>query len=200
MAAALGQWVPPGNVVSGGETERWRVGGCRPQAVAFPTDADQVAAIVSAAAEEGWRVVPAGLGGWLDGAPGPGAETPTVVLSTRRMNRILDYEPADLTLTAEAGVTLGAIQAATARHNQWLPLDPGPDDRGTIGATLATASAGSLAHAYGAPRDLALGLQVVTGAGRTLSPGGRVVKNVAGFDLVRLMVGGWGVLGVVAAG
>jgi glycolate oxidase FAD binding subunit len=120
-----------------------------------------------------------------------------LVLSTRRMDRILDYQPGDLTLTAEAGATLETIQAAAARHGQWLPLDAPPDDRGTIGATLATASSGGLATAFGAPRDLALGLGVVTGAGQPLSPGGRVVKNVAGFDLVRLMVGGWGVLGVV---
>jgi FAD/FMN-containing dehydrogenase len=197
MAAALGRWVPSGSVVTGEAAETWRVGGRRPDAVVFPTSGDQVAAVVAAAADEGWRVVPAGGGGWLDGASAPGTAGLTLVLSTRRMDRILDYEPADLTLTAEAGATLATIRSAAARHGQWLPLDAPPDDEGTIGATLATASSGPLAAAFGEPRDLALGLGVVTGSGQALSPGGRVVKNVAGFDLVRLMVGGWGVLGVV---
>ena len=110
---------------------------------------------------------------------------------------IVEYVPGDLTLTALAGTPLDAIERATAAERQWLPLDPVGAPGGTIGATVVTASAGPLAHAFGTPRDNVLGLEFVTGAGAVVRGGGRVVKNVAGFDLVRLLVGSWGTLGVV---
>jgi glycolate oxidase FAD binding subunit len=110
---------------------------------------------------------------------------------------ITDYVPGDLTLTAHAATPLAAIDAATREHNQWLPLDAFGDARGTIGATLATASAGPLGATIGLPRDVALGLGIVTGRGEEIRAGGRVVKNVAGYDLVRLQVGAWGTLGVL---
>jgi glycolate oxidase FAD binding subunit len=105
--------------------------------------------------------------------------------------------PGDLTLTAGAGTTLAEVREATAKHGQWLALDPYGSDDGTLGATLATASAGPLATAFGTPRDLTLGVEVVTGRGVIARGGGRVVKNVAGFDLTRLFVGSWGTLGVI---
>lgn len=138
------------------------------------------------------RVV--GRGAWLDaGAP--------VVASHRLdvggLGGIVEYEPGDLTLTAMAGTPLADLQAAAAAHGQWLPLDPpGPAD-GSLGATIATASWGPLASAFGTPRDQVLGCEVVTGAGTIVRAGGRVVKNVAGFDLTRLMTGAWGTLGVI---
>ena len=160
-----------------------------------PHTDDEVGAILRRCSEEGWRVVPAGAGTWL-AAGNPVADV-DVVLSVARMDRIVQYEPADLTLTVGAGVTLRELARATAREGQWLPLDPPGSDEGTLGAALATASAGGLSTAYGAPRDLCLGLRLVTGDGRALSLGGRVVKNVAGFDLVKLAVGSWGTLGVI---
>ena len=83
------------------------------------------------------------------------------------------------------------------QHGQWLALDPYGSDDGTLGATIATASAGPLRTSFGAPRDLVLGLEFVTGAGAIVRGGGRVVKNVAGFDLTRLLTGSWGTLGVI---
>ena len=85
------------------------------------------------------------------------------------------------------------------QHGQWLGLDPAGERHGTIGATISTASSGPLAHAFGTPRDLVLGLDAVTGYGETVRPGGRVVKNVAGFDLVRLFTGSWGTLGPITS-
>ncbi len=138
------------------------------------------------------RVV--GAGTWLDA----GRPTRSVSsISARELSGIVEYVPGDLTLTAGAGTTLGEIRAATAEHGQWLALDPCGSDDGTLGATLATASAGPLATAFGTARDLALGVQVVTGAGAVVRGGGRVVKNVAGFDLTRLFIGSWGTLGVI---
>lgn len=111
---------------------------------------------------------------------------------------ITEYEPGDLTLTARAGTTLEEITRATAAHGQWLSLDPyGDSSRATLGATIATGSYGPLAHSFGTPRDMILGVEFVTGAGHVVRGGGRVVKNVAGFDLTRLVTGSWGTLGVI---
>jgi glycolate oxidase FAD binding subunit len=105
--------------------------------------------------------------------------------------------PGDLTLTARGGTTLNEIAEATAAHGQWLPLDPFGDPRGTLGATLATASGGPLGGSVGMPRDVTVGLAFVTGDGDVVRGGGRVVKNVAGFDLVRMTIGAWGTLGAI---
>ena len=118
-------------------------------------------------------------------------------LSLAAETGIVEYTPGDLTLTARAGTTLREIHDAVAPHGQWLALDPFGSDDGTIGATIATASAGPLATRFGAPRDLTLGLEFISGRGATVRGGGRVVKNVAGFDLTRLLTGSWGTLGVI---
>jgi glycolate oxidase FAD binding subunit len=146
------------------------------------------------AASRGAALRVMGRGTWLDaGRPVTTSET----LSTRELSGIVDYVPGDLTITARAGTTFAEIRDATAPHNQWLALDPHGSDDGTIGATVATASAGPLATGFGLPRDLVLGLEFVSGAAATARGGGRVVKNVAGFDLTRLLTGSWGTLGVI---
>ena len=133
-------------------------------------------------------------GHWLDaGRPVTAPDT----LSVAGDRGIVEYVPGDLTLTARAGTPVSELYAATKEHGQWLPLDPWGGDRGSIGATIATATAGPHAHAMGLPRDVVLGLEFISGAGDTIRAGGRVVKNVAGFDLTRLVIGSWGTLGVV---
>ena len=108
-----------------------------------------------------------------------------------------NYEPGDFTLTARAGTTLTELANATLPHRQFLALDPYGSATGTLGATVATAASGPMAHAFGAPRDNVIGLEVITGDGAVVRCGGRVVKNVAGFDLTRLFTGSWGTLGVI---
>jgi len=153
-----------------------------------------VAAIIKDAAARRAPLHIVGRGHWLDaGAPA----RPATPLALDALSGIVEYTPGDLTLTARAGTTLSDITAVTAEHGQWLALDPFGTDDGTIGATIATASAGPLAHAFGTPRDVALGLEVVTGDGSIVRTGGRVVKNVAGFDLTRLFTGAWGTLGAI---
>jgi glycolate oxidase FAD binding subunit len=110
---------------------------------------------------------------------------------------IVEYVPDDLTITARAGPTLTEIAAAARENGQWLPLDPFGGANATIGAAIATASSGPLAHSSGLARDFILGLELVTGKGDVIRSGGRVVKNVAGFDLMRLNCGAWGTLGVI---
>jgi len=118
-------------------------------------------------------------------------------LSLRDEAGVVSYVPGDLTLTVRAGTPLSEIERVTREHDQWLPLDPYGSNDGTIGATIATASAGPLASQFGLARDLVLGLEFVNGRGDIVRAGGKVVKNVAGFDLSRLLTGSWGTLGVI---
>jgi FAD/FMN-containing dehydrogenase len=119
-----------------------------------------------------------------------------VVLSTHRLNRLLEYEPGDLTAIVEAGMRLSELQAVLAGHGQMLGLDPPGDP--TIGACLAGDLSGPRRHRYGAMRDLVIGVTVVLADGTIASSGGKVVKNVAGYDLGKLFAGSRGRLGLVA--
>lgn len=155
---------------------------------------DTIGERVRDAAARGAPLRIVGAGTWLDaGRPVESSET----LSLAGDAGVVEYTPGDLTLTARAGTTLREIRETVGAHGQWLALDPFGTDDGTIGATIATASAGPLATRFGAPRDLALGLEFVNGRGTAIRGGGRVVKNVAGFDLTRLLTGSWGTLGVI---
>lgn len=179
------------------EPARWATRDLVPGAVALPRSEEEAAEVLREATRAGLPTLPAGSGSWLGGGDPPGPVA--LVVSTRRMDRILQYEPADLTLTAGAGIGLEALAAATGEHDQWLPLDPPGAPEGSLGATIATGSEGFLSTRYGSVRDLVLGMTLVTGDGRVLRLGGRVVKNVAGFDLVRLVAGSHGTLGLVTA-
>jgi glycolate oxidase FAD binding subunit len=161
--------------------------------VAAERDADVVDAIRDARAHgEALRII--GAGTWLDAGRPVAAPRH---LDVARLSGITEYVPGDLTISARAGTTLAEIGDAARAHGQWLPLDPVARPGATLGATLATASAGPIAGTVGLPRDVTLGVTFVTGEGTLVRGGGRVVKNVAGFDLVRLMVGAWGTLGVI---
>lgn len=122
-----------------------------------------------------------------------------LVVSTRGLNTVHAYDPADLTLTADAGVTLAHLERLTGDQGQWLPLDPPRRTRRSLGGVLASGAYGPLQGKFGTPRDHVLGLTLVTGDGRVLELGGRVVKNVAGYDLVKLAVGSGGRLGIVTS-
>lgn len=146
----------------------------------------------AAAVSEPLRIV--GYGTWLDaGQPVQASRT----LSVAELRGVVEYNPGDLTMTVGAGTTLAEIDDVLGAHHQWLPCDPAGGRTGSIGATVATCSYGPLAALFGTPRDQVLGMTVVTGTGDVLHTGGRVVKNVAGFDLTRLMIGAWGTLGII---
>ena len=119
-----------------------------------------------------------------------------VVLSTGGLGQILEHEAGDLTCTVEAGIRLSALNAALAPHGQMLALDPPGDP--TIGACLAANLSGPRRHRYGTMRDLVIGVTVVLGDGTVASSGGKVVKNVAGYDLAKLFCGSEGRLGLIA--
>ena len=185
----------PADRVLEGEAAREWARGFPAEAVVFPETVEEVQDTVRAAGRSGVQVVPAGRGSWLR-AGGWTREAPLVV-STARLNSVCDYEPADLTLTAGAGIGWEELTAMLASNGQWLPLDPPGVGSGTLGGVVACGVSGPLQARYGTVRDNVLGVEVVTGDGRRLKLCGRVVKNVAGYDLVRLTTGSRGSLGIV---
>jgi glycolate oxidase FAD binding subunit len=159
---------------------------------AVPASAEVLAAVCATARGEGWRVRVEGRGSWLP------ADAPSdFALSTRRLNRIVGVSPADLVATAEAGATLAQLRADLAPHRLWLALDPPGVPERSIGSIAATGTAGPLRHGFGPVRDHVLGCTVCTGDGRLITSGGRVVKNVAGYDLTKLHLGGFGGFGIL---
>lgn len=180
------------------EAGAWSVHGATPRAIVSPKDADGVAAVLALCSAEGWSVEPAGAGTWLDHGRAP-ARPADIILSTRRMDTRIESEPADLVVGADAGVRIDALQERLAANGQELTLDPPHHPDATVGAMIALASAGPLRASAGTPRDHVLGIEAVSGDGRRLRFGGRVVKNVAGYDAVRLLTGSRGTLGVITS-
>jgi len=155
---------------------------------------DNLSRVVADAYAARTRLRIVGRGTWLDAGRPVDADA---ALDISTLAGIVEYSPGDFTLTALAGTTLADLDAAVMANGQYLPLDPVGGRAGTLGATLATTSVGPLAASSGTPRDGTLGVTFVDGTGAVIRGGGRVVKNVAGFDLVRLVVGAWGTLGVI---
>jgi glycolate oxidase FAD binding subunit len=161
----------------------------------LPASADALAECLREASARGQAIIPWGAGTLqhLGNRPRDAA----VRLHTTALDRVTDYTPADLTITVEAGATLGAIQTLLGRHGQWLPWDPAAPDRATLGGLLAAGASGPLRLGYGTPRDWVLGMRVALGDGRLVKSGSKVVKNVAGYDLHKLHIGALGTLGVI---
>ena len=175
------------------------VAGVAPRFVASPADTGEAAAVLRAAAAEGMTAVPRGGGTRLAwGSPPVSCD---LVIDTRRMNRVLEHAAGDQVVRVQAGVGLDQLAGLLARAGQRLALDPPPGAApaaGTVGGVLATGVAGPLRLRYGTPRDLAIGMTVVRADGTVASSGGKVVKNVAGYDLGKLFAGSYGTLGLIA--
>ncbi|SDG94571.1 FAD-binding oxidoreductase [Nonomuraea jiangxiensis] len=172
------------------------VGGVRPRWVALPESVEEVAALLRACAERDLAVVPAGGGTKLHWGSPP--ERCDVLLDMCCMNEILEHAAGDLVVRTQAGVTMDALAATLAEQGQELALDPPFTEHTTVGGTLATATAGPRAFRYGTARDLLIGITVVLPDGTIAKSGGKVVKNVAGYDLGKLFTGSQGTLGVIA--
>ena len=160
-----------------------------------PGDAGEVQACVARAERDGLIIVPAGLGAHLDVGGLP--RRVDVLLRVGRLARVVDHQAADMTVTVEGGCPLAVLDATLAARGQWLPLDPPRATRTTVGGLLAANLSGPLRATQGTARDLLLGIRVVGGGGALVSGGGKVVKNVAGYDLPKLHVGALGTLGVI---
>ncbi len=162
---------------------------------ATPAVADEVMDLLAACADDGRAVFPAGgATAWnYGGMPG----RPGVRLETSKLDRVIDYPVDDMTITVESGMTLGRLQSILAENNQYLPIDPPNADRATLGGIMATAWTGPRRQQNLKPRDQIIGIAFVDGLGRTIRGGGRVVKNVAGYDFPKLLTGSMGALGVI---
>jgi len=171
------------------------IAGVRPAVVVEPTNEDEVAAILAFADAEGLKVVIRG-GGTQRGLGAPPRRA-DILLSTRGLNRLVEHEPGDMTATAEAGMTLADFQAALGKAGQWLALDPALPADATIGGIVATAASGAHRLRYGGVRDQIIGVRIVRADGTIAKGGGKVVKNVAGFDLPKLFTGSLGTLGAI---
>jgi len=172
------------------------IDGIVPDRVVEVGDSDQIAAVIGEARAASRAIVP--VGGATDTAVGNVPERFDVALSLASMTRILAHEAENLTVTAEAGVSLAALNDVLAARGQRVVVDVDEPARATIGGIVATNPMGRRAYGFGSCRDLVVGLTVVDGRARTLRLGGKVVKNVAGFDLQKLFIGSSGTLGVIS--
>ncbi len=163
------------------------------QPVAAPDSLDALAQVCGLAHENGWRIRVEGQGTWM-----PPDAPADLAVTTRALDRIVDIAPDDLVATVEAGVSMGRLQQELSGRRAWLAVDPpGRPDR-SLGSVVSTGTAGALRHGFGPVRDHLLGGAIVTGDGRLIRAGGSVVKNVAGYDLTKLQVGGFGAFGIIA--
>src|SRR5271163_4640323 len=171
------------------------VSGITPRLVLEPATEQQLAAILRLANDANLAVIPRGGGTKLSwGNPPARAD---LILSTTRLNKIIEHVWSDLTVTVEAGCTIQKLQQALAQHGQRLALDPLWPEQATIGGVLSTNDSGSLRLRFGALRDLIIGVTLALPDGTLASSGGKVVKNVAGYDLPKLVTGALGTLAVI---
>jgi glycolate oxidase FAD binding subunit len=191
LAKALGAET----IVAASEVPRYAVDGVMPQAVALPASVEQLSSALTLAHREGWTVAPRGGGSLMEYGNVPRGVD--LVLGMERMPVAIDHAPGDLTVTVGAGVRLAALQEALAKAGQWLPVDPPLAGRQTIGGMLAINLSGPLSLAYGGLRDMVIGMRVAGPDGVVTKSGGKVVKNVTGFDVGKAHIGALGTLGVV---
>ncbi|HSE96004.1 MAG TPA: FAD-binding oxidoreductase [Methylomirabilota bacterium] len=194
-AAALAAVVGPRHVLAGEAAAGVLVDGVAPRWIASPATVDEVAGCLTLAASRGLAVVPAGGGARLSWGSVP--TRVDLLLSLARLDRVLAWEPDDLTVSVQAGVRLTVLDAHIRDRRQMLALDPPRPDATTVGGAIATGVAGPGRARYGTMRELLLGVTVVQGNGTVVRGGGRVVKNVTGYDIPKLHVGALGTLGVV---
>ena len=175
----------------------YAVEGRLPLAVARPSDRAGIAVVLRWAAAQDVAVLPRG-GGVHSGLGNPPRRA-GIVLDLSRCNRVLDYQPADLTATVEGGLTLAGMQRELAGGGKFVPLESPLPERATIGGILAANVSGPLRYAYGLPRDWLIGVSVIDSEGIETKAGGQVVKNVTGYDLNKLYIGSLGTLVVIVA-
>jgi glycolate oxidase FAD binding subunit len=191
FAALLG----PHGIAGDDVAPTYAVDGMVPDCVVSPATVDEVRACAAAAATSGLALIPTGNGTRLGlGRPPLRYDA---ALTTRRLARVVAHEAADMTVTVEAGATLAEVGAALGVAGQRLPLDPAQPARTTVGGLIASDCCGPLRLAHGKVRDHLIGIRVVLADGRLIKAGGRVVKNVAGYDLMKLFAGSCGTLGII---
>jgi len=166
-----------------------------PDCIAYPQTQAELSEVVTCAHHYHWRILPWGQGSKISW--GGLAQDIHLLVSTERLNRLVAHAAGDLTVTVEAGMGFAALQDRLTAAGQFWGIDPAYPERATVGGIIATADTGSLRHRYGGVRDLCLGVSMVRSDGQIVKAGGRVVKNVAGYDLMKLLTGSFGTLGIL---
>lgn len=175
--------------------ERYVVDGKKPTMILLPKRLEEVADMLKSANSESMAVIPYGAGTKIDhGSPPSKVDA---VLSTAYLDRIVEHEPADLTVTVEAGLPLSKLQDTLRSKGQFLPLDPPYGEKATVGGIVASNSSGPKRLRYGTARNLVLGAKVALPNGETIRAGGKNMKDVAGYDMKKLHIGAYGTLGVI---
>ena len=164
-------------------------------AAVSPGSTAEVVAIIKAAEAEGVALIPCGGGTEIQTGYPPAGDRPYLLLRSARMDKITDFQPDDLTATVEPGVTLAALQQHVASRRLFLALDVPKAEQATLGGIVSSATSGFWRPSYGAPRDLVIGLKAIMTGGVEVKGGGKVVKNVAGYDICKLFTGARGTLG-----
>ena len=175
--------------------DRYLIDGRRPALAVQPATIDELAATLSAADSAGLAVAPQG-GRTAIGLGNPPAHY-DLALDTRSLDAVIDHVPDDFTITVQGGMPFGALQSLLAQHGQFVPLDVPFPNQATVGGSLAAARNGPRRGAFGGPRDWLIGCSAVLPRGVTVHGGGRVVKNVSGYDLCKLFTGSFGTLGCI---
>ena len=191
----LADLIGPEAVTPQDRLAEYAIDGVTPQAVVEAPDRQAVAELLAWASDRRLPVFPRGGGTQMGLGNAPGEVG--LVLAMGRQSRVLDYEPADLTATVEAGISLAQLWEQLSAWGQFLPLESPLPRKSTIGGVLAANTTGALRHSYGQPRDWLIGVSVVGADGRETKAGGRVVKNVTGYDLNKLYTGSLGTLGII---
>lgn len=163
-----------------------------------PASQSELAAVMTCLHQQRWPSLVMGRGSKLDWGGLVHSQQPIVAVSTAGLHRLIEHAVGDLTVTVEAGMPLAQLQERLATAGQWLPIDPAFPAQATIGGIVATADTGSLRQRYNSVRDLLLGVTLVRSDGQVAKAGGRVVKNVAGYDLMKLLTGAYGTLGILS--
>jgi glycolate oxidase FAD binding subunit len=172
------------------------VDGALPQAVVYPQNEGELCEVMACACAHRWRVLPFGSGSKLSW--GGLAQGFDLAISTQHLNQLIDHAVGDMTLTAAAGLKFADLKPQLAHQQQCLAIDPAYPDRATLGGIVSTADTGSLRQRYNSVRDMLIGISLVRYDGKLAKAGGRVVKNVAGYDLMKLMTGAYGSLGIIS--
>lgn len=167
-----------------------------PHCIVYPHTQDQLAKVMATANENKWSVLPCGNMSKINW--GNLSKNIDLVISTKRINKLIEHAVGDLTITVEAGIKFCEIQAILAQYRQTLAIDPAFPADATIGGIVSTADTGSLRQRYGGIRDQLLGITFIRADGKIAKAGGRVVKNVAGYDLMKLFTGAYGTLGIIS--
>ena len=167
-----------------------------PACIIYPHSIAELSQVMAIAHEQRLRVLPMGSGSKLDW--GGLVSRADLVVSTAKLDQVVEHCVGDLTVTVEAGVNYQQLQAVLAKEGQFLAIDPPYSSAATLGGIVATGSAGSLRHRYNGVRDMCLGIEFVRADGQVVKAGGRVVKNVAGYDLMKLLTSSYGTLGIIS--